>query len=373
MKTESSIKENLVSTTTPPITDIDECIKAICEWNNISLDEFKRIVGDYAKVGTDNDWQPLYLQHDSIINPIGKYLMAVYDNKDVVFEKWNDKFFGTLKVRFDNSIRYQLWEKIIEIPFKIKAVNEDTGTEIIMFPKKDDILQGRMKNMYVVNPWWAERQRLEKEIMARLIDLAKVKGWNEIISTQNMLEDLQATLKKRWITLTLASGVLRLEFPWRKIRDTDNNDSEYIASPTMVDIDFDNRTIQSKGYSCHWFGTPNSWWNPCWWNWDNDIHHCLQNCSIKELVNMIISWAYGYNSHDTWTVHEARHPVAKLRDYVWWLYDNKYSSEWEKAIAEMKQHLEDVKHDLNIDDWLDGCSGIKDFISSLENGNETSK
>jgi hypothetical protein len=43
MKVESSIKENCVSTTTQPITDTEECIKAICEWNNISIDEFRNI------------------------------------------------------------------------------------------------------------------------------------------------------------------------------------------------------------------------------------------------------------------------------------------------------------------------------------------
>jgi hypothetical protein len=73
-------------------------------------------------------------------------------------------------------MRYQLGDSIIEIPFEIKAVNEDTGEGITIFPKTSDILQSRMKGLYVVNTGWAERQRIEKEIMAKLIELAMVKG-----------------------------------------------------------------------------------------------------------------------------------------------------------------------------------------------------
>ena len=73
-------------------------------------------------------------------------------------------------------MRYQLGDSIIEIPFEIKAVNEDTGEGITIFPKVSDILQSRMKGLYVVNTGWAERQRIEKEIMAKFIELAMVKG-----------------------------------------------------------------------------------------------------------------------------------------------------------------------------------------------------
>jgi hypothetical protein len=73
-------------------------------------------------------------------------------------------------------MRYQLGDSIIEIPFEIKAVNEDTGEGITIFPKTSDILQSRMKGLYVVNTGWAERQRIEKEIMAKFIELAMVKG-----------------------------------------------------------------------------------------------------------------------------------------------------------------------------------------------------
>jgi len=372
MKVENSIKENYSSTTVEPITDIDKVIEAICEWNGISLGQFKDATWDYVKAWVDNNWQPLYLQGSSIINPIGVYLMQVYDGKDVVFEKWNDKFFWTLRVRAEDT-KYMLGEKVIDIPFRIRAVNEDTQESIIIFPKTSDIVQKWMRGLYVVAPWWSERQKVEKEIMSKLIELAMIKGWNEIISTQNIIEELQTNLKKSGIELNLCNELMHLDIPRRELRDTAWADGEYIAPPIQIEIDFMNRNVKCKGYSPHWFGTPNSWWNPCWWNYDNEVYNCLQNCSIKELINLIISWAYGYNSNDTWTGYDWRHPVAKLRDYVWYLNDNKDRTDVKTEIEKMKWYLEQVKRDLNLDDWLEWCHTIKDFISSLEWNNETAE
>lgn len=372
MKVESSIKESYTSTTTEPIKNIDDIINIICEWNGISLEQFKEITWNYVKAGVDNDWNPLYLQWDNIINPIGKYLMAVYNWKDIVFEKGNDKFFWIMYVRMEDT-KYMLWDKAIDIPFRMWAENELTGERIIIFPKTSDIVQKRMRWLYVVNTGWADRQRLEKELMAKMIELAQVRGWNEIISTQNTLEEMKTNLKKEWIDLQMANELLYLDIPWRKVRDTNKTDNDYIAPPIKVEIDFLNKSVKSKGYSSHWFGTPSSWWNPCWGNRDNEIYNCLQDCNLKSLVNLIISWAYGFNSRDTWTSHDWRHPVAKLRDYLWYLNDNKDKDSVKNEIELMKQHLEDVKKDLELDNWLQGCSTISNFISSLEKKDETAE
>lgn len=370
MKVESSIKENYSTTTTKPTTNTEEIIQAICEWNGTTIDDFRRVVWDYSLIGKADNGENIYSQSDVIINPIWVYLMRTYDWKDIVFEKWNDKFFGKMKVRsWTNS--YMLWDKVIQIPFLIRAENEDTGEWMTIFPKTSDILQPRMKKLYVVNTGWAERQRIEKEIMAKLIELSQVRGWNEILSTQSMMEELKAALKKRWIDLKLDNGIILLHFPRRTIRDTASNDDDYIAPPITMSIDFEDRTVESKGYSPHWFGTPNSWWNPCWWNRDREIRNCLQNCDIKELINLIISWAYGYNSTDTGLCHGWRHPLAKLRDYIWWLYKNKSSKL--DDVEEVKKNLAQIKHDLSIDDRLRDNNGIDLFLSSLEKGNEESE
>ena len=372
MKVESSIKENYTSTTIEPITDTNEIIKAICEWNGISSEEFKAVVGNVTKVWQDDKGQPIYTQNGTIINPIGIYLMNTYDWKDIVFEKWNDKFFWTLRVRAEQT-RYMLWEKVVDIPYRIKAVNEETQESIIIFPKTSDIVHKWMRGLYLTAQGRAERQRLEKQAMATLIELAQVKSWNEIIWTQNVIEELQTTLKKSWIDLKLENDLIYLDFPRRKIRDVAGHDREYIASPIEIKIDFQNRCIGCKWYSPHGFGTPGSWWSPCWWNWDREIQNCLQNCSIKELINLAISWANGYNSNDTWLSHSDRHPVAKLRDYVWYLYDNRNDNNTKTKIEEMKKHLVDVKQTLEIDNWLEGCPDIRDFISELEWDNETAE
>lgn len=372
MKVESSIKENYASTPIKPITDTEECIKAICEWNNISLEQFKEKVCNYSLLWKDINGNDIYLSGDRVINPIGEYLNNVYADRGVVFEKWNDKFFWTLKVRKETT-RYMLWDKVIEIPFRIRAENEDTEEWITIFPKLSDFLQTRMRGLYVVNTGWAERQKLEKEIMAKLIELAQVKGWNEIIGTQNLIEELQANLKKSGIELELSNELLLLKFPRRKIRDTAWADREYIAPPIQVSIDFLAKVVRCKGYSPHGFWTPSSWWNPCWWNWETEIYNCLRDSSIKELINLVVSWAYGYNSNDTWLYHEWRHPLAKLRDYIWYAYEHKQNEEIKTEIEWMKKCLWDVKSDLEVDEYLEGCNDIKDFISSLEANNETSE
>ena len=375
MKVESSIKENCVSTTTQPITDTEECIKAICEWNNISINDFRNITWDYALVGVDNDNNRIYVKWDTIINPIGVYLMSAYDWKDIVFEKWNDKFFWTIKVRTERT-KYQLWDKIIDIPYRVKAENEDTEESMIIFPKKQDFIQPRMKWMYVVNTWWAERQRIEKEIMAKLIELAMVRGWNEIVSTQNAFENLKETLKKKGIDIDANSDwCIYIDIPRRKVRDTAENDNEYLAPPIEVRIDFENKSVGSLGYSSHWFGTPTSWGNPCWWNWSGDIKHCLTDCNLQSLINLIVSWAYGYNSEDTTRQHTDRHPLAKLRDYVRYYLERKTRDDEDikKHIQGMREHLQEIKEDLEIDNYIEDNASIKDFLSYLEWKNETAE
>lgn len=374
MKVESSIKETTINTTTPPTKDMNEIIDIICKWNGITKSRFSEIVWPYNHIGTDINWDAIFTQNGVLVNPIGIYLKNTYDWKDIVFEKWNDKFFWRLRVRSASWMRYQLGESIIEIPFEIKAINEDTEESIILFPKTSDILQSRMKPLYVVNTGWAERQRIEKEIMAKMIELAMVKGWNEIISTQNTIEELKTNLKKKGIDFRLENEFIFLDFPRRKIRDTAGQDSEYMAPPIEIRIDFNNRSIGCKGYSSHGFGTPTSYWNPCWWNRDNDVHKCLRECSTKELINLMISRAYGYNSADTWRSHDWRHPLGKLQDYIWWVYErrNESNDEIKQAIEWIKEHIAEIKADLNIDGWLENSS-TKDFISSLEANNETSE
>lgn len=374
MKVESSIKETTINTTTPPTKDMNEIIDIICKWNGITKSRFSEIVWPYNHIGTDINWDAIFTQNGVLVNPIGIYLKNTYDWKDIVFEKWNDKFFWRLRVRSASWMRYQLGESIIEIPFEIKAINEDTEESIILFPKTSDILQSRMKPLYVVNTGWAERQRIEKEIMAKMIELAMVKGWNEIISTQNTIEELKTNLKKKGIDFRLENEFIFLDFPRRKIRDTAGQDSEYMAPPIEIRIDFNNRSIGCKGYSSHGFGTPTSYWNPCWWNRDNDVHKCLRECSTKELINLMISRAYGYNSADTWRSHDWRHPLGKLQDYIWWVYErrNESNDEIKQAIEWIKEHITEIKADLNIDGWLENSS-TKDFISSLEANNETSE
>lgn len=374
MKVESSIKETTINTTTPPTKDMNAVIDIICKWNGITKSRFSEIVWPYNHIGTDINWDAIFTQNGVLVNPIGIYLKNTYDWKDIVFEKWNDKFFWRLRVRSASWMRYQLGESIIEIPFEIKAINEDTEESIIIFPKTSDILQSRMKPLYVVNTGWAERQRIEKEIMAKMIELAMVKGWNEIISTQNTIEELKTNLKKKGIDFRLENEFIFLNIPWRKVRDTAGQDSEYMAPPIEIRIDFNNRSIGCKGYSSHGFWTPTSYWNPCWWNRDNDVHKCLRECSTKELINLMISRAYGYNSADTWRSHDWRHPLGKLQDYIWWVYErrNESNDEIKQAIEWIKEHITEIKADLDIDGWLENSS-TKDFISSLEANNETSE
>lgn len=374
MKVESSIKETVINTTTAPIKTDKEIIEAICKRNWITEEQFKNVVWPYSFLWTDVDNNPIYIREWVLCNPIGMYLKNTYDWKDIVFEKGNDKFFWRLRVRGSWAMRYQLWDSIIEIPFEIKAVNEDTGDWMIIFPKTSDILQSRMKSLYVVNTGWAERQRIEKEIMSKMIELAMVKGWNEIISTQNMIEDLKQSLKKRGIGFRLDNDFIFLNIPRRKIRDTAGEDSEYMAPPIEIKIDFNEKSIGCKGYSSHGFGTPNTYWNPCWWNWDSDVHKCLRECSIKELINLMISWAYGYNSNDTWRTHDWRHPLAKLQDYIWWAYDHRWEMSLERTGIRLwiKDNFADIKKDLEINDWLNDSS-TKEFFLSLEKyGDEAS-
>ncbi len=88
----------------------------------------------------------------------------------------------------------------------------------------------------------------------------------------------------------------------------------------------------------------------------------------------MISRAYGYNSADTWRSHDWRHPLGKLQDYIWWVYERRSENDDDikQAIEWIKEHITEIKADLNIDDWLENSS-VKDFISSLEANNETSE
>jgi hypothetical protein len=49
----------------------------------------------------------------------------------------------------------------------------------------------------------------------------------------------------------MANELLYLDIPWRKVRDTNKTDSDYIAPPIQIEIDFYNKSVKSKGYSSH--------------------------------------------------------------------------------------------------------------------------
>jgi flagellin-like hook-associated protein FlgL len=51
---------------------------------------------------------------------------------------------------------------------------------------------------------------------------------------------------------------------------------------------------------------------------------------------------------------------------MWYLNDDKDRDEIKTEIEKTKEHLAEIKQTLEIDDWLNGCQTIKDFISSLE-------
>lgn len=369
MQVENSIKETTVSSTVEPIKDYTKIIDVICKWNWITIEAFRDIVWSYVELWKDNNWSPIYVHNSEIIDPIWKYLKRVYEWKKIVFEKWNDKFFWTIQLRSWVN-RYKLWDDIIEIPFQIRAVNGDTQEGITIFPKTSDIIQYRMENLFVVNTGWAERQRLEKEIMAKMIELSQIRSWNEIISTQSVLEELKETLARRGITLDFGIEDIMLYIPRRKVRDVAWNDDEYIAPPIELKIDFESKIVECRWYSAHGFWTPTAWGSPCWWNYDNEIHKCLANCTLKELINLLIIWAYGYNSADTGTEHEWRHPVAKLKDYIWYIYQHRTENTLaqEEARKQIKENFAEIKKTLENDNWLDSVSTEeKEYFLSLEN------
>lgn len=66
-----------------------------------------------------------------------------------------------------------------------------------------------------------------------------------------MIEDLQASLKKRGIGLQLSDGVILLDIPRRMLRDAAQKDGEYIAPPIQIKIDFSAGDVYCKGYSPH--------------------------------------------------------------------------------------------------------------------------
>ena len=85
---------------------------------------------------------------------------------------------------------------------------------------------------------------------------------------------------------------------------------------------------------------------------------------------MIINRAYGYNSDDTWLSHNWRHPLGKLKDYIWYVYDHRSTISSDEK-QKIKENLTEIKRELNIDNYLDECNDIKVFLDSLEWGNET--
>ena len=88
----------------------------------------------------------------------------------------------------------------------------------------------------------------------------------------------------------------------------------------------------------------------------------------------MISRAYGYNSNDTGREHNCRHPLAKLRDYIWWVSNNRddTSDEWKAIRQWITDNYADIFKDLEIDTWLEG-SETRDFISGLRAKDETSR
>ncbi|MBO7692666.1 MAG: hypothetical protein J6T10_08580 [Methanobrevibacter sp.] len=93
------------------------------------------------------------------------------------------------------------------------------------------------------------------------------------------------------------------------------------------------------------------------------------------MINLIVSWAYGYNSEDTTRQHTDRHPLAKLRDYVRYYLERKTRDDEnvKKHIQGMREHLQEIKEDLEIDNYIEDNASIKDFLSYLEEKNETAE
>lgn len=345
-----------------------EAFKTLVELSGIdkTLDElFKELNVEEL---TNSNWEQIFLLSWTKATPF--QLMQAFINRyyalNYAYIKVWDKIIKWRIETTDREYKMKTSKWIITMP-SLCVVN---GSErnYVFFPIKAIISEDEESfySLYWQQPVEEnERHTIETQIMNLLAKLSNCHKQQTILETNSIWEKIEelcrnsGTVKKVYIQ----NGMLKMDFNWRKVVDTDDNYVPMVLPPCIIGVDLRNYVIRGSAREHPHILSDNTL---CLGGTLTDLaQKCIQDKDIYTLVGWLIQFANSWTSSDadqSW-----REPAYCIKNWL----ENHYSGDtnWEEIFEKAWISKEDVKNTIENNLWEDSFyyfSTFQDFIWANE-------
>lgn len=372
MKTNTEFEnKEYVEPTTEIISERRQVLKLLCNLYNKDYSSMVRNVQEFTL-----DWEkiPFIVSWDTFtkFSWLTKLFNDVFLDREVIFTRDWEKFIGKVWLNRMVKTNYNVKWQIIQLPHQVYV--EDTAWKrVVILPYLEDILTPFRRALLVEDNGMANRMKKEKEIMAQLIELAKINYSYNVVAWEERLQELFKRYEPLWIKCSYVDSEIKIFFPWREIEDNITH-TMWLATPMEVSINFNSSCPDSHCWRVIWNFSHNISWHPCFWNIERQMVELLKNTNIDSVVDMTIKWGMSFNSDDTWIGMTWRHPKALLyntiRDII--CYDNCWHECLWITKEDIETHKERIKEILTRDTLYEFNSQVCDYFYPVSEDNETS-
>lgn len=315
---------------------VEETLKVLFELSGVE-ETFEDFLNErHIKKATLEDWTEFYFDERNWTRAdlVFQFLVKYYDWKYAYLRtpSWED-IYWRISIGDEWEMHTEKW--ILTMPLvKVGGKNVFFPVSAILTPEEQSLYE--MYKQYATSV--SEKDSIEKQIMDLMIRLSTI-STEDIVESNNFMKEIIDYCEHSWTVqkLSLNNGKVYLDFGWRYWKDTDWAGEDYITlPPCQLIIDIPNHIV--KGWECY---HPHIlWWHSLCMGWtlSDMVNTCLNEKSMKWLVECMVQFANSYTSSDCGLQNDDRSPAGCLKRYCY-----EASCRWDEVdYANLPVRFEDI-------------------------------